>query len=1410
MRGRAGYAKGMNKDNSPAKRDPQTYFDLKNFRVITEDGLSTGALVNESSTVARFKFPDLEEMTLTDGTVIPAQADLKIVGWTTIIDTIVVFTTNDTSEEPSSYGQIWALKFNEVTETVIDINGDTLDPDIHLKYNQALNFSTWHRIGRAVGRYENVNTQRVYWTDNHNPVSVFNIAIEDSLNVPLDNITLAPNVHLTQPVIEEVGSGSLPVRTMVQLCYRLKTTDGAETIVSPLSKLYPLTETLPYSTNWVPWLEDQADSSAANSRSITYNIKGLDTDWDVVEHLIVVYTDKDVFTVYSFAEEAMPSTGDLTVTCSDISTAVTIPNVEFNMLQSGFDVCKDIVVDQNRLVAANTKTNKFSVDYDARAYRFNSAQEGLITDPNTGDVTIDGAAPDYDIADTHDAINPYNNENDADWDTDAQYKFKADGVTVGGDGPNVSYEFVDYHSAANQSWNETNATAPPHANVTPWGDAITPRTNGVLDSYGNLMEFNRASQLRNMSAPYAVSTFRGYARGEVYRFGIVFYDNKGSTSYVNWIGDIRMPEPIEGFPIMQNVGSYPYMRNLGIKFTVDTSSIQDQISGYSIVRVRRDPEDRTRLGTGMIMWWDIHELDSSLIHSWEAGPDPVNSNDPWPMTHAVDIGGGTGIAYHLPDRPGWNDPQLGFSTARKVAFMMGPLGQTIDYDHKDEDFLKAYAYYSAPAVQYTTSPDSGSDNNKAYGFSYKVDGYFPLDHPAERLQIEAARRLRIGEYLYTGTDIIDGFTGANGLMNATATRDPSGIADGIPEVSTPLGLGNPKIATMLGSGSQVTIVNGTDAANGQSYLGGNFHQVLSFQNDGDVTDQEAIFKEVAMCRYLDGQYGGDSYEARSQNQYISTGHYQVITADVGSTVSPEVYGGDVFVNYLDDEYAEQYWDTDAPFGGIYEDPYADNKLSLVACFPTESVVNQDYRRSTRWLWNRDGDNMGAYQSNTYGYPAVFSQEEIAQEKFFAEDFLTNTVEEHPHQLWASQPKIDGEFTDSWRIFQVNDSIEVTGVYGPINRIMSFNDKVYFYQNSAVGITTIDQRVVLSDQDGQELALGTGGVFPDYQYISTTTGAFHQFGVTNTERHLYHWDTRLKKIYRVSGREVVPISDLKGMSSFFHNLEGEFLDTDLTLRSPAQGGPAGVHASADYRYNRVLFTFSGTKRKYNVSELLNANGYTFITGTLVFQGATLYYVTEGFSVPDVGQEPNLAQYNQLTQVKGTDLGFTISYNELMDAFESFYDFVPNIYLQYGRRLLSTTPLTLDEVWEHNTSDSRCSFYEETYPSILETVLAEQANLTKTFDNFQYHGTVTNSSGADVEESFTKARVHNEFQDTGILSLDGILHRHQRLWRLNNPRDQNDSLERIRAPWTKLYLEHDNLNNYRHTVKDIEYAFRPSKN
>ena len=108
-------------------------------------------------------------------------------------------------------------------------------------------------------------------------------------------------------------------------------------------------------------------------------------------------------------------------------------------------------------------------------------------------------------------------------------------------------------------------------------------------------------------------------RDEIYRFGIVLYNDRGLASPVHWIADIRMPSVRDDdFEIFTFNESNEYGNNitlttkpLGIEFEVD--NLPDEVVRYEIVRCDRTLSDRTILAQGLVSCVTNYDYDSSTL-----------------------------------------------------------------------------------------------------------------------------------------------------------------------------------------------------------------------------------------------------------------------------------------------------------------------------------------------------------------------------------------------------------------------------------------------------------------------------------------------------------------------------------------------------------------------------------------------------------------------------------------------------------------------------------------------------------------------------------------------------------------------------------------------------------------------------
>ena len=1543
------YLGGIDQDTSKLKYKQTSYFEAHNFKVITEDGSSTGALENERGNKLTFKIPSTSrsyklrrtdvdavagsetidvlgtpisytasdniltnadlfaflnanatiqalitantlklieddnfvyfiglnspltvtvvgtDCTLT--TVAEAQSNLKICGMGYLDQWIVVFTTSETAENPTSStgDQIWKLKYNEYSNAVEGVVGGLLVPSTHLIYNNQLRLSTHHRIEEPITRYETDKIGRVYFTDNYNPLRSINIFDDNLWILPPGNLDIVSNVSLSKPVIQSlgVGTGSIPAGSTVQYAYRLlNQSQGNYTIFSPASSLVTLTKndspsTTHHGTGGGTAFIGADSINNASGGPVTYTIEGIDTDYDVIEHYYILWSTRDNPVVYKFKEEFVPSNGTLTVIHDGSEDDLPITTVEYNALTNPL-VAKTLTSKDDRLVAANIKEPIFDIDFDARAYR---AKESA-TSPGSGDTSFDiynsgDPTPDtfntgnWDtIPEEHDAINPYNQQDpdvNADWATADQYKYTPGQSYLGGAGPNVSYKFTTKGYSGNDLYAAYSPSYRPHSAVNRYLSGDGPFTKGEKNPDGTDVEYPIEDEIKNMASAKLNGVFRGYARGEVYRFGITFYDLKGNPSYVKWIGDIKFPEIFDTtddavslitntYKLMSFDGSslISNLFSLGIEFTVDTSSVADKISGFSIVRVQRQEDDKTRLGTGLIM----HFNDATVSTNYKLGAYYNGTNEDVDTDISINATGEDII--HLMDRPGFTDwhniSSSGFEETKNKALAtfcspLGPFRLAANYKFRRRDHIQTVGYYNAIADQFYY--DSGADSN---GVLYKMREYAPAtsinpvvyttNYPDghQKILIDSEVQMTAGQTILTNNLAFANtgprvYNSGKFLVNASYARKNNDV---------PLGQGNTKQLLILNTDGSTTAGvpnNWWDAARRPSGVPGaettgmfydtagaslpefgeqEFNGFNTFE--GAQTTNSLKFKEASYNRFLLKQYGGNAFIDRSKSVYISTGHFQASpeVSSLGASFTFDVFGGDVFVNYYDEEYITQYWSQINPY-----DTPANQKMAIALLYPCESTINTELRFGSHFSTDRDNvtPDMGAYQFEDYKILYAYNQEDNVKQQFFAKDALVNLSEEQRFTIKVSNAKVDGELVDNWKVFLPLNELPVEGIHGQINKIVNLKSNVFFYQDSAVGVAAINDRVTQVSESGVEIVLGTGEVISDYSYMTTETGSIHQHSVVTSGGSIYHYDDRLKKMFRLS-EGMQPISDIKGLSAFFGKIDGSLEENDVTLKN------LGVHGMYDRRHNRVLMTFLN----YKIYDSTIANK-TYEVGDIIFFGGIYYRVTTAFTAPDPplvpSTDPNLQPIIDKFGNNTFLNGFTLSYNEMMNAFESFHDYKPNIYLHTGRRLLSVNSFTNEgEVFEHDVDDYG-KFYNDYYNSKITLILAPGADIIKVFDNIEYNAEISIDDIDAPNEALKQMRFYNDYQDTGIipLTLGTNVIRRMRKYRSTIPRDATDPAAspkpRMRDSYIFLELEFENnADNRRLVLHDIEVSFRPA--
>lgn len=601
-----GYEKGMNKDINVESLPENAYVDAQNFRLFTTgDGASVGGIQNIKGTRLEYSFTNEDE---------------RIIGSTQLRDALIVFTAVST-EEPST-GRIYKLEFDFETE------GVTVDL---LYESDDLQFTAAAPI-EAIAVHETNFIQRVYFSDFVRPTRSMNIADPLLQDLPVSAFNLFPSPPIKKPQIDSISAlGLLPVG-VYNYSYYLVTPGGQKTLLAPVSNQIHIIE------------DDEAEGSTASyqgtftepgntifaSKSVRITVDTSSLEAGQFEKIVFVAIFLEEVggtpSIYEFEEKVLSGTTQEAVH-SGAEDQLTITLADFLSEQYAFITNKTFSIKDDTLFVGNVKTPGFTLSEEDAANlqtlrydRFQNTYEDPYQNPFNDESGLDfGSNPDGD----------YNY-----WLNNYQYMFQPDGTTIGGFAPYLSYTFTLEDVRGFQDELGTLVE-----------NIETSQNYSLNDEY---TEVNRS--FPNFASPYN-RTLRGYKRGEVYRFAIVFYEKEtGTASPAYYIGDIKFPElsqpfgteqpggvkdiisPFTGQPTGQTFDHYAVSKrvgtssssllyNLGLEFSFNfPDSILDSIRGFQIVRVPRTPLDRTRLCQGVISkYYNIDVIALNQENTWGGG-----------------------------------------------------------------------------------------------------------------------------------------------------------------------------------------------------------------------------------------------------------------------------------------------------------------------------------------------------------------------------------------------------------------------------------------------------------------------------------------------------------------------------------------------------------------------------------------------------------------------------------------------------------------------------------------------------------------------------------------------------------------------------------------------------------------------
>ncbi len=1042
-------------------------------------------------------------------------------GWAEFADKLVILSTDDFNSE------IGIVTVDPYHITPYQ-NYQTIYNDIYDPFGDKLGFSTAHDILAIVANKENQSIQRIYWTDDYKIDRVFNVVEGLTINNPaftngdynplvstglyptfysafsMDSVPdmLQGTVQFVQTVSGEKLSG------VYQYCYRLVTKDGYKTpFTIPTRRLFLTTDGVVMNNSARYAMQA---SQLSTSKGIQIQINDIDTRYYQIE---VCY-------IYAIAESQSLNAAVFATINIDNNTSLTVDDISNGGTPIALETISRTFSSFQRIVTMGTR--------EKRLYK--------------GGITA-GVPPNFDPS--HIEVEPYIRS------------MVADQTAISYNNTTKIQKYLD------------NTSTPQYTIHQIKSDYV---------SYSGV-------QLDHL--------YGGYFRGETYRMGILFTDKKGFALFAYHIADITMTQQYDnhytvnwldsnGTPqtstiALGAVGDYkltdnnaqdnPFVedtpvtptsnvrnRILGMIFNnIDLTDIIDEIGGFAIVRVERDP---TILAQGLLLNM-VHETggsDSDKDRPLGYPSDYFNGSGLWLTAEGKIIygklnttGGYTYTQYVL----NFDSPDYLFDNTVIPALQSNHQVQTLGAVHMTETVNTGNEY---------GYQDFGADNALN-------NGRCGLSNKTEYTDIAGCNNIAgsvtFGQFSYMDFWVQFGFdTSTVGYDPANPTRSLEGFVH---------------IQNDGGGANHVPPLTDNRLYNGGIHNGAICIKTQSLSDAsltiGTGNDREAVCYMLA--NYIIANktpYGGVNADSLAQSIYIPTGHFQPINETVKAQIlsggkyifdGVEVWGGDCYVDMF--SYARVYAQNDL----------TNHSIAIGNAFPCEMKYNGLLRKGNTWQksgflaqtpYFPDGVNKDNMEPELINSVLLYSEANalytgIPLNYSFQSDFSM--------RWYYSDFKTDGELVDSWRLFPVNQFADIDGRFGNITGCTSLYDQIYSFQERAFGRLRILDRVPLQDPATGGLKIGTGGVLDYIEYTSIMYGTQNSLSIINTGKAVYWIDVLGKTICRFSQNGFEQIDIVHGMHNYIQALFSSS-NYDFSANNPSLRG--GIHGIYDKENKEVLFSF----------------------------------------------------------------------------------------------------------------------------------------------------------------------------------------------------------------------------------------------
>ncbi len=222
---------------------------------------------------------------------------------------------------------------------------------------------------------------------------------------------------------------------------------------------------------------------------------------------------------------------------------------------------------------------------------------------------------------------------------------------------------------------------------------------------------------------------------------------------------------------------------------------------------------------------------------------------------------------------------------------------------------------------------------------------------------------------------------------------------------------------------------------------------------------------------------------------------------------------------------------------------------VVNYVPLESKINtyfdygMNYRnsKSANLLYDAGSiDGVTSQDRPAHQYNMIYSDNDSSNDVFTLITTDESETNNFKQRTYYSEPKTNGDFVDSFGIFKAASFIDVDSRYGEITDLLTDKNTLYFWQNTAFGKFSVNERSLINDTNGNTIMLGQAGVLQRSDYLSTKYGMRpDDFSAINSEGGIFWLDINNRAVVMNNQNSVVNYGERMNVQ----NIINKYIDID---------------------------------------------------------------------------------------------------------------------------------------------------------------------------------------------------------------------------------------------------------------------------